>query len=112
MTEQHVDAPEAVRKFAPKRNAHSNKHPTDQAGEALIGMLQEAAKISNESYDRVMDLVHDLTQQLRAAEDRIGQLERDIDHYRARASGAEQWLNRIQQEIEQNLIGPMTRMQS
>jgi ABC-type transporter Mla subunit MlaD len=111
MNEQQVDAPEQVRKFAPKRNPRSNRHPTDQAGEALVGMVQEAAKVSNENYDRVMDLVHDLTQQLQAAEDRIGQIQRDIDHFRARASSAEQWLERIQQEVEQNLIGPMTQKQ-
>jgi ABC-type transporter Mla subunit MlaD len=111
MNEQQVDAPEQVRKFAPKRNPRSNRHPTDQAGEALVGMVQEAAKVSNENYDRVMDLVHDLTQQLQAAEDRIGQIQRDIDHFRARASSDEQWLERIQQEVEQNLIGPMTQKQ-
>ncbi len=112
MTDQSLDAPEQVRKFAPKRNPRSNKHPTDQAGEALIGMLHEAARTSNESTDRAMELVHDLGRQLQAAQERIGQLERDIEHFRARAAGAETWLERIQQEIERNLIGPTTARQN
>jgi hypothetical protein len=82
MSEQNVDAPEQVRKFAPKRNPRSNRHPTDQAGEALIGMLHEAARASDENTSRVMEFVHELTQQLQAAEERIGQLERDIEHFR------------------------------
>ena len=114
MNEQNVDAPEQVRKFAPKRNVRSpsNRHPTDQAGEALLGMLHEAARASNESTNRAMELVHDLNQQLQAAQERIGELEREIEHFRARASGAERWLDRIQQEIEQTLIGPMAKKQS
>jgi ABC-type transporter Mla subunit MlaD len=113
MSEQNVEAPEQVRKFAPKRNPRSpNRHPTDQAGEALVGMLHEAARASNENTGRVMELVHDLTQQLQATEERIGQLERDIDHFRARATGAEKWLERIEQEIQQNLISPMSAKQN
>jgi chromosome segregation ATPase len=112
MTDQGLEAPEQVRKFAPKRVARTNKHPTDQAGEALIGMLHEAARASNENTSRAMELVHDLNQQLEAAQERIGQLEREIEHFRSRAAGAERWLERIQQEIEQNLIGPMTKKQS
>ena len=112
MSEKNVDAPEQVRKFAPKRNPHSNRHPTDQAGEALIGMLHEAARASDENSSRIMEFVHELTQQLQAAEERIGQLERDIEHFRARATGAENWLERIQQEVENTLIGPMTAKQS
>ena len=61
MNEQNVDAPEQVRKFAPKRNPRSNRHPTDQAGEALIDMLHEAARASDENTGRVMEFVHELT---------------------------------------------------
>jgi chromosome segregation ATPase len=112
MTEQNLETPEQVRKFAPKRSPRSNRHPTDQAGEALVGMLHEAARAADENTNRVMELVDDLTQQLQAAEERNRQLEQEIDHFRARASGAENWLERIQQEIEHTLIGPMTAKQS
>jgi chromosome segregation ATPase len=110
MSESSIEAPESVRKFAPKRRPRNNTHPTDQAGEALLAMLQEAAKLSNESCDRVMAMAHDLSKQLQAAEDRIAQLQRDVEHFRERAAGAERWLERIQKEIENTLISPMAAM--
>jgi hypothetical protein len=38
--------------------------------------------------------------QLRAAEDRIKELEADLHHFQERAIRAENWLRRISQEIE------------
>jgi len=110
MSEGSIDAPEPVRKFAPKRRPPRDSHPTDQAGEALLAMLQEAAKLSNESCDRMLTLTHDLAKQLQAAEERIDQLQRDVEHFRGRAAGAEKWLELIQKEIEDTLINPMTSM--
>jgi chromosome segregation ATPase len=108
MTEQAP--PEQVRKFAPNRKPEIRKseiHPTDQAGEALIAMLKDAAKLSNENRDRLMDLTHDLSRQLQAMQDRIDQLQHDVDHFRSRAAGAEKWLELIEKEIEQKLITPI-----
>jgi seryl-tRNA synthetase len=110
MSEGSIDAPEPVRKFAPKRRPRNDSHPTDQAGEALIAMLKEAAKVTTESSDRLMMLTHDLSKQLQAAQDRIDQLQRDVEHFRGRAAGAEKWLERIQKEIEDTLISPMAAM--
>jgi chromosome segregation ATPase len=110
MTDGSIDAPEPVRKFAPKRRPRNDAHPTDQAGEALLVMLQEAAKLSNESCERMLTMTHDLAKQLQAAEDRIDQLQRDVEHFRERAAGAEKWLELIQKQIEDTLISPMTAM--
>ncbi len=107
MSERSIDTDEPVRKFAPKQKRRNDGHPTDQAGEALIAMLKEAAKLSNENSDRLMDLVHDLSKQLQVAQDRINQLQHDIEHFRGRATGAEKWLALIEKEIEETLIGPM-----
>jgi predicted nucleic acid-binding Zn-ribbon protein len=107
---ERSDTPESVRKFAPKRKLRNDSHPTDQAGEALIAMLQEAAKLSNENRERLMDFVHDLSKQLQAAQDRINQLQYDVEHFRGRAAGAEKWLELIQKEIEETLISPMAAM--
>jgi predicted nucleic acid-binding Zn-ribbon protein len=103
MTEQA--APEQVRKFAPKRKPEI--HPTDRAGEALLVMLKEAAKLSDEKREQLMDITHDLSRQLQAAQDRINQLEEDVEHFRGRAASAEKWLELIEKEIEQTLITPM-----
>jgi chromosome segregation ATPase len=99
-------APEQVRKFAPKRKPEL--HPTDQAGEALIVMLKEAAKLSDEKREQLMDMTHDLSRQLQTAQDRIDRLEEDVEHFRGRAASAERWLELIEKEIEQTLIAPMS----
>jgi hypothetical protein len=44
--------------------------------------------------------------QLRAAEDRVNQLEAEVELLRDRAVRAERWLQIIQKEIEEKLIAP------
>jgi hypothetical protein len=116
MNEGQIDAPEQVRKFAPKRKPRNeikprnDNNPTDEAGEALIAMLHEAARLSDENRRRLINLVDDLSRQMQAAEDRIVQLENDLEHFRGRAARAEEWLLVIEKEIEQRLMGPMAAM--
>jgi len=45
-----------------------------------------------------------LSSQLRAAEDRIAELEAEVQQYRERAERAENWLHKISAEIEDRLI--------
>jgi len=45
-----------------------------------------------------------LSHQLRAAEDRIGELEAEVQLYQEKAERAEQWLHKIFTEIEERLI--------
>ena len=42
--------------------------------------------------------------QLRVAEDRIAELEAEIQHYREKSERAEEWLRKISMEIEDRLI--------
>ena len=112
MSERPVDVPESVRKFAPKRKIQIDGHPTDQAGEALIVMLHQAALLSTGSCDRLMDLAHDLSRQIEATQDRINRLQNDVEHFRGRAAGAEKWLDLIQKEIEERLMRPLSDVQS
>jgi hypothetical protein len=51
-----------------------------------------------------MDLAHKLTLQLRAAEDRVRDLETEAAHYRDRAVRAEDWLQHIHNEVEQTFF--------
>jgi len=116
MNDRQINAPEQVRKFAPKRKPgndskpRSDNNPTDEAGEALIAMLHEAARLANENRRRLTNLVDDLSRQMQAAEDRIVQLEHDLEHFRGRAARAEEWLLVIEKEIEQRLMGTMAAM--
>ena len=45
-----------------------------------------------------------LSHQLRAAEDRIAQLEAEVEVYRERSERADQWLHRVYTEIEDRFI--------
>jgi hypothetical protein len=54
-----------------------------------------------------MTLAHKLSVRLRAAEDRIAQLQREVEGLQSRATRAERWLDTIKREIEDNLIAPM-----
>jgi hypothetical protein len=106
MDENRADTPEQVIEFAPKGGPRSYTPPVDEAGEAIIAKLQKAADLSNENCDRAMKLAHKLSMQLRAAEDRINQLEAEVELFRDRAVRAERWLQTIQKEIEEKLIAP------
>jgi hypothetical protein len=54
-----------------------------------------------------MALAHKLAMQLRAAEDRIIQLEAEVSLFRDRVTRAEGWLQTIHSEIEQKLMTPL-----
>jgi len=112
MSDRRGETPEQVLKFAPKRKAQSASNPTDDAGNALLAMLQEAAKLSHDNRDSILAVAHKLSLELRAAEDRIRELEGDVQRSRERALHAEQWLERIHTEIEAQLIVPLATIRS
>ena len=95
-----------VIQFAPKQK-QGELEPIDQAGHALIGLLKEAADISKDNVQRAMTMAHRLSLELRSAEDRIRELEAEIERLESRATRAEQWLGTIKKEIEDTLIAPM-----
>jgi len=72
----------------------------------VIGLLKEAADITEENIERAMTVAHRLSLELRTAKDRIRELEGEIDRLESRATRAEQWLVTIKKEIEDTLIAP------
>jgi hypothetical protein len=106
MDENGADTPEQVLKFVPKERPRSYAPLVEEAGEAIIAKIQKAADLSNENCDRAMKLAHKLSMQLRAAEDRVNQLEAEVELLRDRAVRAERWLQTVQKEIEEKLIAP------
>jgi len=79
MDENSADTPEQVLKFLPKERPRSHGTLVEEAGEAIIAKIQKAADLSNENCDRAMKLAHKLSMQLRAAEERISQLEAEAE---------------------------------
>jgi hypothetical protein len=84
-----INAPYELLSFAPKK-VRGDGTSVDHSGGAIVDMLQSAG------------------QQLRAAEDRINQLETEIERVQDRAVRAESWLELIQKEIEEKLLEPAT----
>jgi hypothetical protein len=103
MGQDRSEITEHVVKFPPKQQAGN---PADEAGQAVIAQIRKAAAVTNENCDRAMALAHKLAMQLRAAEDRLSQLEAEVALFRDRATRAEGWLQTIHSEIEQKLIAP------
>jgi TolA-binding protein len=107
MDQRPSGAPEVLA-FAPnKQKPSSGVNAIDQQGQAVVALLQDAANISKENVDRAMSLAHKLSMQLRATEDRIAQLQGEVERLQSRAARAEQWLEAIKKEIQDKLIGPM-----
>ena|SRR5215471_1243172 len=100
-----------VVRFASKQRPRAEE-PIDQAGHAVIGLLKEAADITEENIERAMTVAHRLSLELRTAEDRIRELEGEVDRLESRATRAEQWLGAIKKEIEDTLIAPMKASRS
>jgi hypothetical protein len=80
--------------------------PLDSAGQTILGLLHRAAGMAEENSQHALGVAHKLSLQLRAAEDRIKDLEADVRHYQDRADRAEKWLHQISVEIEQSFFGP------
>jgi chromosome segregation ATPase len=93
--------------FAPKQKQRDGADSIDQAGQGVLALVQQAANISKENADRAMSMAHRLSLELRAAEDRIAELQAETERLQTRAARAEQWLEAIKNEIEDKLIAPM-----
>jgi predicted nucleic acid-binding Zn-ribbon protein len=106
MSEIGADTPEQVIEFEPKARPRSYDTPVEEVGQAIVAKIQRAAELANENCDRAMRLAHKLSMELRAAEDRINQLESEVQLFRERAARAEGWLQTIHKEIEEKLITP------
>ena len=83
----------------------SPKLELDRAGQAILGLLHQAASTAEANNQKAIEMAHKLSAQLRAAEDRIRQLEATVRHHVDRADRAEKWLYQISMEIEQKFFG-------
>ena len=106
----------SVAAFAPRRAGQERSDqvrsvPADDTGNGIIALMHKAAEAAKRDCARAMDLAHDLSLQLRAAEDqlraveeRTRELEAEADHFRERAATAEKWLVVIHNEVEQTFF--------
>ena len=99
---------ETVIPFAPAaKSAGSNDaDQLDAAGRTILSLLNKAASVADENSQHALDMAQKLSHQLRAAENRIAQLEDDVRSYQDRCERADQWLHKIFSEIEERFLKP------
>ena len=76
----------------------------DKAGQTILQMLHRAAGVAEENSRHALETAQKLSHQLRAAEDRIAELEAEVAAYQERADRAEDWLHRVYTEIEERFL--------
>jgi hypothetical protein len=97
---------ESVVPFAPtaKNAISSDASQLDSAGQAIMRLLHKAAGVAEANSQHALDMAQKLSHELRAAEDRIAELEADARTYQERAERAEQWLHKIYTDVEERFI--------
>jgi hypothetical protein len=97
---------ETIVQLAPKTNAKpEDGDPIDLAAQAILGLVHRTANDAKAKNQHALATTHQLSAQLRAAEDRIRELEAKVGHHQDRADRAERWLYQISVEIEQKFFG-------
>ena len=106
MSNRNAAVADAVVPFAPKSNGRSETGDTlDRAGQAILGLLKRAASAAEANYQQAVEIANKPSGQLRAAEDRMRELEAKVRQHEDRADRAERWLYQISMEIEQKFFG-------
>jgi hypothetical protein len=96
---------ETVVPLAPGKNSHSgNPDQLDHAGQTILQLLNKAAGVAEENRRHAIETAKRLSHQLRAAENRIAQLEAEASAYQEQAERAEQWLHKVYTEIEDRFL--------
>ena len=92
--------------LAPKLNSRAEiGDPLDRAAQTILGTINRAATTVQASYRQGLEINNKLAAQLRAAEQRISELEVKARYHEDRADRAEKWLYQISVEIEQKFFG-------
>jgi hypothetical protein len=99
-----VHESESVIPFASKNAAPDNADQLDRAGQTILQLLHKAAGVAEGNSKHALDIAQKLSHQLRAAENRIAELEAEVGIYQDKADRAEQWLHKVYTEIEERFI--------
>jgi len=92
--------------ISPTEKGRSVDRPNqlESAGESILRLLSKAAGVAEENTRRGLVMAEKLAHQVRAAEDRISELEEEVLARRDQADRAEQWLHTIYTEIEERFL--------
>ena len=97
---------ESVIPFAPgaKSARATDADQLETAGQTILNLLHKAANVAEENSQHALDMAQKLSDQLRATENRIAELEADVRYYQDRCERADQWLHKIYSEIEERFL--------
>jgi len=114
----------AVIPFAPKEKSTGSQDAIDQAGDAILQLVNYVADTSEADLQEARKVAEKLADQLRAANNQINNLAEKVRHYQAqadrteikdleakvryhqaRADRAEKWMRQISAELEQRFLG-------
>ena len=79
----------------------AGESPTPQSWRKL---LHKAAGVAEQNSQHALDMAQKLSHQLSAAEQRVADLEAEVERHRDRAERAEQWLHKVYSEIEDRFL--------
>jgi hypothetical protein len=98
--------PETVVPFAPtrKKAVSDDSDQLNAAGQAILKLLHKAAGVAEANSQHALDMAQKLSHQLRAAEDRVAELESQVQLYKEKGDRAERWLHKVYTEIEEGFI--------
>ena len=97
-------SPEVIPFARSAQGARDDNSQLDRAGQTILELLSKAADVAEQNSRHAIDTAQRLSHQLRAAEDRIAELEAEVETYRQRADRAEQWLHKVYTEIEDRFL--------
>ena len=93
--------------YALKREVHPESDLVERSGQAIAALLKQASDAANADCEHAREHAHKISIQMRAAEDRIKELEVDLRRCQdralraeERAQRAESWLVQIYKDIE------------
>jgi hypothetical protein len=97
---------ESVIPFAPavKSAAPDSADQLDKAGHTILRLLQKAAGVAEANSHHALEMAQKLSDQLRAAQNRIVELEAEVGIYQDKADRAEHWLHKVYTEIEDRFL--------
>jgi hypothetical protein len=95
---------DSVIPFASKNAAPDNADQLDKAGQTILKLLHKAAGVAEANSKHALDMAQKLSHHLRAAEDRIAELEAEVQLYQEKSQRAEQWLHKVYTEIEDRFL--------
>ena len=97
-------SPEVVPFARSAQGGPDDNSQLDKAGQTILQLLHKAADVAEQNSRHAIDTAQRLSHQLRAAEDRIAELEAEVEAYRQQAERAEQWLHKVYTEIEDRFL--------